>query len=420
MKLLGFKIIRALFGFLFTVGLLSSTSCSHKFNNPVLPKIFLPPAIPSNPSPPDKATNQPVSLTLSWTCTDPNPSEVLTYDVRLKTFTDTLPMNQALSSPNCVISGLSPNTTYLWQVIARNTKGQTTQGHLWEFSTGVWSQKGSLPTPRMYLAAGVTNGRLYAIGGWNGGAYLPAVVMYDPITDQWFKRASLTTPRAYLAVGALAFKLYALGGWDGTGPSSVVEEYDPLADTWVFKRSMPTPRHGLAAGVVNGKIYAIGGYNTTGGYLATVEEYDPATDTWSSKASMPTARCMLTVGVLNNKIYAVGGQNGAVPLSTVEEYDPSTNTWTSKAPMPTPRAYLAAEIVNGKLYALGGWCGSPLSAVEEYDPGANAWIQKTSMLTGRLGLAAGEMDQKIYAIGGGDTQGQAYSVVEEYDPLLDP
>ncbi|MYE88330.1 hypothetical protein F4X33_04960, partial [Candidatus Poribacteria bacterium] len=34
---------------------------------------------------------------------------------------------------------------------------------------GRWTQKADMPTPRMQLATAVVNGKIYAIGGLNGG-----------------------------------------------------------------------------------------------------------------------------------------------------------------------------------------------------------------------------------------------------------
>jgi len=124
----------------------------------------------------------------------------------------------------------------------------------------------------------------------------------------WVTKAPMPTARTYLAVGVVNNKIYAIGGSMGNRGCkhcTTVEEYDPMTDTWTKKASMPTGRDNLAVGVVGGKIYAIGGVGGNGDTLTTVEEYDPDTNKWTMKASMPTARWGLAVSVVNNKIYGI-------------------------------------------------------------------------------------------------------------------
>jgi hypothetical protein len=115
----------------------------------------------------------------------------------------------------------------------------------------------------------------------------------------WFSMAPMPTARYRLAAATVNGKIYAIGGYNG-GYLNTVEVYDPSANTWSTAPPMPTARYELAAAVVNGKIYAIRGYN--GGYLNTVEVYDPSTNTWSTAAPMPTARGALAAATVNGKM----------------------------------------------------------------------------------------------------------------------
>jgi len=182
---------------------------------------------------------------------------------------------------------------------------------------------------RYGLVAGVVNNKIYAIGGLNSGNYLTTVEEYNPATNTWTNCGTpapgnactpMPTARSYLAYGVVNNKIYAIGRWNGSSYYlNIVEEYDPATNTWMAKAPMPTGRGGLAVGVVNNKVYAIGG----GGTLPTVEEYNPLTNTWTNCggtcASMPTSRAWLAIGVVNNKIYAIGGYDGSNHLNIVEE-----------------------------------------------------------------------------------------------------
>jgi len=97
----------------------------------------------------------------------------------------------------------------------------------------------------------------------------------DPSPGSWTTLTSMPTDRFELAAGVINGRLYAVGG--NNRPANVflndLEEYDPAFDSWVTKASMPTPRWSLGAGVIDGKLYVIGGGNPSA--VATLEVYTP-------------------------------------------------------------------------------------------------------------------------------------------------
>ena len=100
----------------------------------------LPPNPPSDPNPPDNATSQPVTIQLSWSCTDPE-NDPLTYDVFFGT----------VDPPALVLTGQSdtiydPGTLdydvqYFWKIVAHDDHGNNTEGPVWSFTTEafVWA-----------------------------------------------------------------------------------------------------------------------------------------------------------------------------------------------------------------------------------------------------------------------------------------
>jgi N-acetylneuraminic acid mutarotase len=120
---------------------------------------------------------------------------------------------------------------------------------------------------------------LYAVGG-AGNGFFSTVDAYDPVANSWTAKAPLSAPRAYLAAGVVNGSLYAVGGdVDQNGLEVVVgtvEAYDPVANTWTQKPPMPTPRGVLAAAGVNGVLYAVSGTACCGlGLVGIVEAYQP-------------------------------------------------------------------------------------------------------------------------------------------------
>jgi len=179
-----------------------------------------------------------------------------------------------------------------------------------------------MPTARSGLAVGVVNGRLYAIGGFNGGSVLGAVEAYDPSANAWTRKAAMPTPRANLAVAVANGILYAMGGTmsiDSINGLTVVEAYDPAANRWHRAASLPKGLDGPSAGVIDGMIYIAGGFYVSGGggwctgctsTLPFVYAFIPSANTWWAMTSMPTPRAALGGGVVGGKFYTIGGSAG--------------------------------------------------------------------------------------------------------------
>jgi len=233
-----------------------------------------------------------------------------------------------------------------------------------------------MKTPRFGLTTSVVNGKIYAIGGAQGGPPgLRTVEEYDPVTDTWTTKSSMPTVRFSLSSSVVNGKIYVIGGGVPTG-SRAVEEYDPATDKWTRKASIQVGSYGISTSAVNGKVYAFGGTVAFPTVTPRVEEYDPVTDTWTRKADMPTARSYPATAVLGGKIYVMGGAASHPdnpPVPTVEVYDPESDTWTTIDDMPIARTVFSASALNGKIYVIGGsTAGFPwspaLAKVEEYDP----------------------------------------------------
>ncbi len=93
-----------------------------------------PPNQPSNPNPGNGAVNQPTSLTLTWSCTDPN-GDPLTYDVYFGTSNNPPLVSGNRTSASYNPGGLSNSTTYYWKIVAKDNHGASTAGPVWSFTT---------------------------------------------------------------------------------------------------------------------------------------------------------------------------------------------------------------------------------------------------------------------------------------------
>lgn len=123
-----------------------------------------------------------------------------------------------------------------------------------------------MPSPRAFAGAGVVQGRIYVLGGYDGQSELAACTVYDPQTNRWSHCPDLRAPRGGVAVATVEDRLYAIGGgWENY---LVENEYlglgaeDPNRDVWQTFAS-PFLQEWRNLGLVSwqASLYAVGGWN---------------------------------------------------------------------------------------------------------------------------------------------------------------
>jgi len=334
----------------------------------------------------------------------------------------------------------------------------------WVEAQGKWSEVARMPTARDSLAAGVVDGKLYALGGRGGGedGALDTVEMYDPVTKTWTALAPMPTARYGLAAGVVDGKLYAVGGRNNGTNLATVERYDPATDRWTALAPMPTARTRLAVVVRKNMLYALGGSigdnlkpgkpRWYGDATTTVERYDPiTTGKWWTAPALSTARMGHSAVNLLDTIYVLGGRDSnGEPVDTVDKtfcYSGDgarcPDTFRDADLLPIPRRYQHSHMAAGVLTYAGSdddgkiYCVGTEDRVAVLDPWSSGVRPASSTfsqgtwggLGGRVapiptprhgshsgGLAVGVVDNKLYALGGSDSEGNPLDTVEVYDP----
>ena len=180
---------------------------------------------------------------------------------------------------------------------------------------------------------------------------------YDPTTNIWERRAEMPTARGALGLAALDGRLYAIGGAQGGVVTGAVEEYDPTTNTWQPRAPMITPRDHLAVTAGVGRVFAVGGraiLDESDSLAAATEAYDPAMDRWESLPPLPTPRGGFSAVFAADRVVVLGGERGTTTYDTVEAFDPDTWSWAALPPLPTPRHGVASAAVGTTVYAIAG------------------------------------------------------------------
>jgi N-acetylneuraminic acid mutarotase len=305
-----------------------------------------------------------------------------------------------------------------------------------QMPTSPWKKGAPFPEPDEELYGVAVNGKLYVIGGWNGGKAGGVNYEYNPATDRWTNKAPMPRPAHHAALASANGKVYVMGGFvapTGTAmpvggawePIDNAWEYDPAADSWKPLPPLPGKRGSAIAAEVGGKIYVIGGATTMEGskdpfftfvgparVLGSNDVYDPATNKWESRTPMSVPRNHAFSGVVNGKIYVIGGRTGhgfilsATNTDVVEEYNPVSNTWNvPKERMPTARSGGASGTDGRRIYVAGGEVTTKelvgaFRAVEAYDPVTNTWSKLLSMPMPRHGVAGAVIGNRFHLVSG--------------------
>lgn len=171
---------------------------------------------------------------------------------------------------------------------------------------------------------------------------------YNGALDKWIQIEPLSTGRWRHKMAVHCGKVYALGGFDGGQRLSSVEAYDPFHNRWMQVTPLAIGVSSFAAASFDRWIYVIGG--GPNGKLATdkVQCWEPGTDCWELKAPIPIETKCTNAVTFKNCIYVVGGAMHAMYC-----YSPLSDSWTLVTRL-GERASCAIAACNNKLFITGG------------------------------------------------------------------
>jgi len=164
-----------------------------------------------------------------------------------------------------------------------------------------WTRMPNLADVRSALGCDALQGKIYVAGGYGRGSQPQSLVdlveVFDPKAGSWSTAPSLPVPRAHVCCVTYQGKLWAVGGYDGQHASQTVEIYDPNTKEWTTGPSLLKKRSVVVCAVLDDKLYAIGGYDGQF-YLSCSEIYDPEAKMWIPGPDMEVSRgrhCVCTL-----------------------------------------------------------------------------------------------------------------------------
>jgi len=290
---------------------------------------------------------------------------------------------------------------------------------------GRWEALTSVGTAVGEVAAAVIDGKMYLVGEGTS-----STLAFDVQNRQWLAaKAARPFVGHHHAAEAVGGKLYLIGGLDG-GAEGRVQIFDPATNAWSVGANMPWTGGSISTAVIGGKIYAAGGIVTAGFTVANCAVYDPATNAWTSKAAMPDqGRNHAAAGTDGSKLYVFGGRRGGNfqtnGYDSVMVYDPATDAWTwngaagsTLAPLPEARGGMGKAVyLRGEFYVFGGETLDDPDAnanhvydrVDVYRPSTNTWRQEARMPNPRHGIYPVLYQGHLFLAGGGSQSGNAQS-----------
>lgn len=249
-----------------------------------------------------------------------------------------------------------------------------------------WRPCRPMRTERSYFGAEGLHSRLYLFGGQNlEYKALCETECFDCLRGEWLGGADLLTPRRNCTSAQLDGRIYAIGGFDGTQILGSVEAYDPRMKNWMPLDPMIIPRSSPAATTVGSRIWVHGG--TSGSRLRTVERYDARMNRWEAmRNDMIEVRSAAQSCCCLEKIYVLGGtdQNQSIH-SSVECFSPEGVNWNFIKSMQEPRMDFGCCVLSDSIMVGGGQHGEVLNTTEFFRPELEDWQSGPPMLSPRYG-----------------------------------
>ncbi|XP_056911314.1 kelch-like protein 6 [Takifugu flavidus] len=209
--------------------------------------------------------------------------------------------------------------------------GKDTQHEVWKYNGALdkWIQVEALKTGRWRHKMAAHDGKVYALGGFDGVQRLASVEAYDPFHNCWTQATPLAVGVSSFAAASFDRWIYVIGGGpNGKLATDQVQRWEPGRDFWEMRAPIPVETKCTNAVAFNGCIYVVGGA------MHAMYCYSPLSDSWSLITRLGE-RASCAIAACNNKLFITGGRdNKNQVISTVMCWDVDQAVLTEECILP--------------------------------------------------------------------------------------
>jgi hypothetical protein len=283
----------------------------------------LPPAVASNPDPPNGAGDlDPSSVVISFDSSDPE-NDPMTYNVYFGTASNPPLVASGFNGTSYPLGQLAYGQTYYWKIDCLDDYSNTTPGIVWHLKTiaGVWTVQSTPTSASLQDVWGTSDTDVFAVGGsgavlhYNGTSWsnMPKPSSANSVWFYGVRGTSSTNVTAVGHTGTLGYIMYY------NGSDWIRQTIDPspgLNEVWFHSSGNRylVGNNGLIADVdymdsgTTENLYIIWGTSLTniyvGGNAGTLLRYNGSA--WSPMTSGTSYRIYDIWGTSASNVYAVG------------------------------------------------------------------------------------------------------------------
>lgn len=246
-----------------------------------------------------------------------------------------------------------------------------------------------------HQSVALQNGQLLVLGGCGGESCATvhaSVEVYDPTRRAFSATGDMAEGRASLSAVRLDDgRVLAVGGWNGSSASALAELYLPERGAFVAAGTLSEPRmHPQATLLADGRVLVSGGEVRTGQATRALDLYDPRTATFSA-GRMHEPRAFHTATRLKDgRVLIVGGHSGRnAILRSAEIFDPVTGRSEPTGALSVPRyKHASVALADGRVLVIAGSGPGSREAerhatAEIFDPNTGTFSAGPSLRTAR-------------------------------------
>ncbi len=273
-----------------------------------------------------------------------------------------------------------------------------------------------------HQSVALQDGRLLVLGGCGGESCATvhaSAEVYDPGRRAFSATGDMAEGRSSLSAVRLDDgRVLAVGGWNGSSASALAELYLPERGGFVAAGTLSEPRmHPQTTLLADGRVLVSGGEVSTGQATRALDLFDPRTATFSAGRLHEPRAFHTATRLKDGRVLIVGGHSGRnAILRSAEIFDPATGRSEPTGALSVPRyKHAAVALADGRVLVIAGSGPGSREAgrhatTEIFDPNTGAFSAGPTLRAARYKVpdAAVVTAQGHVIVAGGAERGEIW------------